>query len=62
MCAELVEAPRPAPNPIAGYENWPAAVRSAEPYVGADLGGVLGYAESSVRLCVMTVVGASMES
>jgi dienelactone hydrolase len=47
MCAELVEAPRSAPNPIAGYEDWPAAVRSAEPYVGADwagttLGGVLG--------------------
>jgi hypothetical protein len=47
MYAELVEAPRPAPNPIAGYEDWPAAVRSAEPYVGADwagttLGGVLG--------------------
>ena len=35
------------PNPIAGYEAWPAAVRSAEPYVGADsagtaLGRVLG--------------------
>jgi dienelactone hydrolase len=37
----------PRPNPIAGYEDWPAAVRSAEPYVGADeattaLGRVLG--------------------
>ena len=35
------------PNPIAGDEDWPAAVRSAEPYVGADsagtaLGRVLG--------------------
>ena len=35
------------PNPIAGYEDWPAAVRSAEPYAGADpastaLGRVLG--------------------
>jgi dienelactone hydrolase len=34
-------------NPIAGYEDWPAAVRSAEPYVGVDeagsaLGRVLG--------------------
>jgi dienelactone hydrolase len=53
------------PNPIAGYENWPAAVRSAEPYVGADapgtaLGRVLGlrqlpdrptvYEEGSQRL------------
>jgi hypothetical protein len=46
MRAELDEAPLPAPNPIAGYEDWPA-VRSAEPYVGADsagtaLGRVLG--------------------
>jgi dienelactone hydrolase len=37
----------PRPNPIAGYEDWPAAVRSAEPFVGADsvtttLGRVLG--------------------
>jgi len=35
------------PNPLAGYEDWPAAVRSAEYYVGADeagttLGSVLG--------------------
>jgi dienelactone hydrolase len=35
------------PNPLAGYEDWPAAVRSAEPYVGSDpasaaLGRVLG--------------------
>ena len=34
-----VAAGRPAPNPIAGYEDWPAAVRSAEPYVGADSAG-----------------------
>ena len=37
----------PRPNPIAGYEDWPTAVRSAEPYVGVDeagtaLGRVLG--------------------
>ena len=37
----------PRPNPIAGYEDWPAAARSAEPYVGANdaataLGRVLG--------------------
>ncbi len=25
-------------NPIAGYEDWPAAVRSAEPYRGSDQG------------------------
>ena len=41
------ERSAPRPNPIAGYEDWPAAVRSAEPYVGADhattaLGRVLG--------------------
>jgi dienelactone hydrolase len=42
------------PNPIAGYEDWPAAVRSAEPYIGADsattaLGGVLGLRQSGPR-------------
>jgi dienelactone hydrolase len=26
----------PRPNPIAGYEDWPAAARSGRPYVGAD--------------------------
>ena len=36
-----------APDPIAGYEDWPAAVRSASPYEGTDaettaLGRVLG--------------------
>ena len=35
------------PNPVAGYEDWPTAVRSAAPYVGPDagttaLGRVLG--------------------
>src|SRR5918998_6383941 len=39
--------PLTRPNPLAGYEDWPAAVRSAEPYIGADaasttLGRVLG--------------------
>ena len=45
----MVSAPRrpPSPNPIAGYEDWPVAARSAEAYVGADdaataLGRVLG--------------------
>jgi dienelactone hydrolase len=49
-----VSAPRrPArPNPIAGYEDWPAAARSAEPYVGANdaataLGRVLGLRRSA---------------
>ena len=42
------------PNPIAGYEDWPAAVRSAEPYIGADsattaLGRVLGLRQSGPR-------------
>ena len=46
--ASVTSSQRPArPNPIAGYEDWPAAVRSAESYVGADaagtaLGRVLG--------------------
>ena len=40
------------PDPIAGYEDWPAAVRSAAPYVGADsagteLGRVLGLRQQS---------------
>ena len=38
---------RPDPNPIAGFEDWPTAVRTAPPYRGADaastaLGRVLG--------------------
>jgi dienelactone hydrolase len=45
--------PSPArPNPIAGYEDWPAAARSAEPYVGPNdaataLGRVLGLRRST---------------
>ena len=40
------------PDPIAGYEDWPAAVRSARSFVGADpagtaLGGVLGLRQQS---------------
>jgi dienelactone hydrolase len=27
------------PSPIAGYEDWPAAVRTAQPFRGADAGG-----------------------
>lgn len=39
--------PRPGPNPIAGFEAWPTAVRTAQPYRGADvaataLGRLLG--------------------
>lgn len=35
------------PDPLAGYEDWPAAARSAEPFTGPDsasteLGGLLG--------------------
>ena len=42
------QPPSPSrPNPIAGYEDWPAAVRGAEPFDGSTngataLGGVLG--------------------
>ena len=46
--------PRPQPDPIAGYEDWPVAVRSAEPFMGADaastsLGRVLGLRQSPGR-------------
>jgi dienelactone hydrolase len=58
MPAEPVEARWPAPNPIAGYEDWPAAVRSAEPWVGADsdgtaLGRVLGLRQPHDRPTVV---------
>jgi dienelactone hydrolase len=48
----------PRPNPIAGYEDWPAAVRSAEPFVGADsaataLGRVLGLRRLGDRPAVL---------
>jgi hypothetical protein len=36
----MVESPPdPGPNPIAGFEDWPTAVRTAEPYRGADAAG-----------------------
>ena len=44
----MTSRPHPLhPNPIAGYEDWPAAVRGAAPFEGPDaaataLGGVLG--------------------
>jgi dienelactone hydrolase len=44
----------PVPNPIAGFEDWPAAVRTAPPYRGVDeaataLGRVLGLRRSRDR-------------
>jgi dienelactone hydrolase len=48
----------PVPNPIAGFEDWPAAVRTAPPYRGADeaataLGRVLGLRRSIDRPAVI---------
>lgn len=45
------------PNPIAGYEDWPAVVRSAGPYIGVDsattaLGRVLGLRQPGPRPAV----------
>jgi dienelactone hydrolase len=39
MASESTASPNRRPNPIAGYEDWPSAVRSAEPYAGADSAG-----------------------
>jgi dienelactone hydrolase len=44
----------PDPDPIAGFEDWPAAVRTAAPYRGADaartaLGHLLGLRRSRAR-------------
>jgi dienelactone hydrolase len=46
------------PNPIAGFEDWPAAVRTAAPYRGADaaataLGRLLGLRRSAGRPSVI---------
>jgi dienelactone hydrolase len=43
--------PLPGPNPIAGFDDWPTAVRTAAPYRGADaaqstLGRLLGLRRS----------------
>ena len=65
-----VGRPLPDPNPIAGFEDWPAAVRTAEPYRGAtvaatELGRVLGLRRSRGRPAVIdegsrTVDGVSV--
>jgi dienelactone hydrolase len=52
--ADGSSGPLPVPNPIAGFEDWPSAVRSAAPYVGADapgtaLGRLLGLRQSRNR-------------
>jgi dienelactone hydrolase len=48
----------PGPNPIAGFDDWPAAVRTAGPYRGADaaataLGSLLGLRRSANRPAVI---------
>ena len=62
--------PFPGPNPIAGFEDWPTAVRTAEPYRGTDaaataLGNLLGLRRSRGRPLVIdegnrTVDGVSV--
>ncbi|HWI01093.1 MAG TPA: hypothetical protein VNT27_12250, partial [Propionibacteriaceae bacterium] len=53
------ERPRGSrPNPLAGFEDWPAAIRSGEPYVGSDpastaLGRVLGLRRAADRPMVI---------
>jgi dienelactone hydrolase len=53
----------PDPNPIAGFEDWPAAVRTAAPYRGADaagtaLGRLLGLRRSKARPPVIVDEGS----
>jgi len=52
--------PPPHPNPIAGYEDWPAAVRGAAPFEGSStaataLAGVLGLRRRSPTPTVVEV-------
>jgi hypothetical protein len=56
----------PRPNPIAGYEDWPATVRSAAPYIGADsagtpLGRVLGLRRLGGRPTVLDDGGRRLD-
>jgi dienelactone hydrolase len=56
--AAAQDQPFPGPNPIAGFEDWPTAVRTAEPYRGADpagtaLGTLLGLRRSPGRPSVV---------
>jgi len=65
-----VPAEPKAPNPIAGYEDWPAAVRGARPFIGPTaavtaLGAVLGLRErpavpSVVEVARQTVDGVDL--
>lgn len=56
----------PRPNPIAGYEDWLATVRSAAPYIGADsagtaLGRVLGLRRLGGRPTVLDDGGRRLD-
>ena len=58
--------PDAGPNPIAGYETWPTAVRTAEPYRGADaastaLGSLLGLRRCTGRPRVADVGGRTID-
>ena len=58
--------PVPRPNPIAGYEDWLATVRSAAPYIGADsagtaLGRVLGLRRLGGRPTVLDDGGRRLD-
>ena len=58
--------PVSGPNPIAGFEDWPAAVRTAEPYRAADaaataLGSLLGLRPPSHRPAVTDEGGRTVD-
>ena len=56
----------PYPNPIAGYEDWPAAVRGAAPFEGSStastaLGAILGLRRRPPTPTVVEEAGSTVE-